>query len=508
MGKAIDAINAGLTYQNLYFWVFASELLYKDSNIRTVSYEDDRVKSLDDVVVEYINPVAGDYGIDDEITMDFYQVKYHVKNTAQIELLDLINPSFINASTHSFLHRVRDAINQGYTKARFHLLTPWNVQKGDLLEKLLDNHHNKLNLDLFFDKKQKSRIALARKCMIEQLELRDEDELRQILKSIRIQHSKPSISLIIKEQLNTRLMLAGLKPIDATILVNPYNDLIVNCASKGSKIFTKDTLLRLCKKEGLYSGRPLTLTDEIPVGIRSFLPFTETLTEETSHLLCLSDHFDERLIKVDKTWNTDIAPKLKGFIQEVFSPGSAYLIQFITHLSITFVSGMILNSKSGVKAFPIQRGDGLMAWIPDIHFDDEADYTRFYEDFQDIQLNQDDMDTVVAISVTRNVKSHVEWYIEDTALQAKSFYHFYMPSVGLKAIKDGTHAWLIAEQVIKVLDRRNPRQRKGKVHFFIAAPGGFVFFLGQQAANIPGIQLYEHDLSGDGLYHSSFSLPF
>ncbi|WDQ32155.1 SAVED domain-containing protein [Paenibacillus marchantiae] len=505
MGKAIDAINAGLTYQNLYFWVFASELLHKESNIRIVSYEDDRVKSLDDVVVEYVKPIAGDYGIDDEITMDFYQVKYHVKNTEQIELLDLINPSFINASTHSFLHRVRDAIKQGYTKARFHLLTPWNIQKGDLLEKLLDNHHNKLNLDLFFDGRQRSKIALARKSMIEQLELRDEDELRQILRSIRIQHSKPGISIMIKEQLNTKLMLAGLKPIDATILVNPYNDLIVNCASKGSKKFNKDNLLRLCKKERLYSGRPLILTDEIPVGIRSFIPFTETLAEETSHLLCLSDHFDERLIKVDRSWIADIAPKLKGFIQEVFSPGSAYLIQFNTHLSITFVSGLILNPKSGVKAFPVQRGDGLMAWIPDIHFDKEPDYTSFNEEFSDNQLNQGD--TVVAISVTRNVKSHVEWYVEDRNLQVQAFYHFCMPSEGFKAIKDGTHAWLLAEQVIKVLDRRNPRQRKGKVHFFIAAPGGFVFFLGQQAANIPGIELYEHDLSGDGSYHSSFSLP-
>jgi hypothetical protein len=182
MGKAIDAINAGLIYQNLYFWMFASELLHKDSNIKKMSYEDDRVKSIDDVVVEYIEPITGDYGIDDEIRLDFYQVKYHVKNTNQIELLDLIDPSFINASTHSFLHRVRDAIKAGYTNARFHLITTWNIQKGDLLEKLLNNHHNKLNLDSFFDEKQKTKMAITRKSMMKQLELHDEAELRQIIK--------------------------------------------------------------------------------------------------------------------------------------------------------------------------------------------------------------------------------------------------------------------------------------------------------------------------------------
>jgi hypothetical protein len=59
MGKAIDAINAGLIYQNLYFWMFASELLHKESNIKKMSYEDDRVKSIDDVVVEYIEAITG-----------------------------------------------------------------------------------------------------------------------------------------------------------------------------------------------------------------------------------------------------------------------------------------------------------------------------------------------------------------------------------------------------------------------------------------------------------------
>ncbi|MFC7561493.1 hypothetical protein ACFQY3_24825 [Paenibacillus farraposensis] len=130
MGKSIDAINAGMTYQNLYFWFFASELLHNNTNVKEVYYEDDRIKSLDDVVVEYFEPITGDYDIADEITMDFYQVKYHVKNTHQIELLDLIDPSFINASTHSFLDRVRDALSQGYTNARFHLITLWNIKKA------------------------------------------------------------------------------------------------------------------------------------------------------------------------------------------------------------------------------------------------------------------------------------------------------------------------------------------------------------------------------------------
>lgn len=105
-------------------------------------------------------------------------------------------------------------------------------KKGDLLEVLLDNHDNKLHLNAIFDGKQKSKMALARKSMMQHLKLDNEAELSTVLSTIRIQHSKPGISSLIKEQLNTKLMLAGLKPLDFKVLVNPYNDLIVNCASK------------------------------------------------------------------------------------------------------------------------------------------------------------------------------------------------------------------------------------------------------------------------------------
>lgn len=505
MGKPIDAINAGLTYQNLYFWSFASELLHHGTNIKEVSYEDDRVKSIDDVVVEYIEPIKGDYSIDDEIIMDFYQVKYHVRNSKQIALLDLIEPSFINASTHSFLNRVHAALKQGYNKARFHLVTPWNIQKGDLLEALLDNQHNKLNLIALFDGRRNTKMAKARNAMMQHLDIRDEAELRSVLSRIRIQHSKPGISSLIKEQLNFKLMLAGLKPLDFKVLVNPYNDLIVNCASKGSKRFNKESLLKLCRTEKLYTGQPLLLKDDIPVGIRSFLPYSETLEEETKHLLCLNEHFDGRLLKPEKSWNQDIHPKLSGFLKEVFSPNHAYLIQFNTHLSITFATGLILNPKSGIRAFPVQRGNGLIAWIPDIHSEAGPGYSIFNEECTDNPSS--DSDTVVAISVTRNVKADVDWYVEENGLSHKLFYHFCMPSEGVSAVQDGTHAWLLAEQVIRTLSHRNPKQRKGKVHFFISAPGSFVFFLAQQAANIPEIILYEHNFSGDGSYFPSLSLP-
>ncbi|MCM3039612.1 hypothetical protein M3201_07860 [Paenibacillus motobuensis] len=120
---------------------------------------------------------------------------------------------------------------------------------------------------------------------MEHLGLNDEEELRKILRSIRIQHSKPGISMLIRDMLNSKLMLAVLKPINFKMLVNPYNDLIVNCASKGSKRFNRETLLNLCRREGLYTGLQLII-DEIP-GIRSFLSHAENLEEETPFTMSL-----------------------------------------------------------------------------------------------------------------------------------------------------------------------------------------------------------------------------
>src|SRR5690606_21900283 len=104
--------------------------------------------------------------------------------------------------------------------------------------------HNKLNTDLLFHGKVKSKMAIARFAMMEHLGLQEEAELLQILRSIRIQHSKPGISQFIKESLNNSLKLAGLTPINDRALTNPYNDLIISCAAKGVKEFTKPDLIK------------------------------------------------------------------------------------------------------------------------------------------------------------------------------------------------------------------------------------------------------------------------
>lgn len=507
MGKPIDALQKGIRYQNHIFWLRASEMLHENSNIAAVIYEDDQAKSFDDVVVEYIIPEIGDYGLEDiRVTHDFYQVKYHIKNNEQIELLDLIEPTFINATSFSFLQRVQEAIEDGFTKARFHIFTPWNIKKGDVLEKLIDNHHHKFLLDLLFDGKQKSNMSKNRNKLKAHLNV-DDEGLRSILSRVRINHSQQSIDILVRDTLNSNFKVAGLIPIDFTSQINKYNELISNCSINNNKRFNANQLLEVCKQENLYIGHNFFRSNEFSVGIRSFMRFAENL--EVNHLLCVSDHFDNRHLKVERNWDNDISLKLRSFVEETFAVGNTYYIQFNAHNSITFATGLLLPSKSGSKVFPVQRGDGLVAWIPNIHYE-KKDYSKIDVEKQTFAVDDENVlpDTIVCIGITHDINEHVSEYLKESDLTIGQRYNFSLLTEGNKAIDNGTHAWLLAEEVMRVLNTRLPSQRKGKVHLFMAAPAGFVFFLGQQAINLPDVVLYEHDFTGDYTYSQSFSLPF
>lgn len=100
MADSIKARNLGDDYQILFFWLKACEMLSDYSNIGEISYEDSEIKSLDDVVVSYKEPIKDTSG--NLIYKEYYQVKYHVDYRGHITADNLMNPKFINATKHSF----------------------------------------------------------------------------------------------------------------------------------------------------------------------------------------------------------------------------------------------------------------------------------------------------------------------------------------------------------------------------------------------------------------------
>ena len=60
-------------------------------------------------------------------------------------------------------------------------------------------------------------------------------------------------------------------------------------------------------------------------------------------------------------------------------------------------------------------------------------------------------------------------------------------------IKNGTHAFLLAESVYKAQAKRSTDERRSIIHIFSAAPNGFMFFLGKKSRGFGKCILYEYD---------------
>lgn len=132
MAKAVAARIFGDDYQALVFWLEACKMLIGEDDIEHVEIESDDVKSLDDVVVHYHD---GHRGVDGRlIRKAFYQVKYHVDYRDSLSAGALTDPSFINASSVSFLKRAKTAWDDHKEMGLAIILyNTWGVASTDVL---------------------------------------------------------------------------------------------------------------------------------------------------------------------------------------------------------------------------------------------------------------------------------------------------------------------------------------------------------------------------------------
>lgn len=102
----------------------------------------------------------------------------------------------------------------------------------------------------------------------------------------------------------------------------------------------------------------------ISIGVKSFTRGAENLEKDTESCLSFINKFDGRNIKGEYDWNKDIYRNLEEFLLTNTSNKYAYQIFLDTHASIAFAAGRILDSKSGINVFPIQKSstNGTVLW--------------------------------------------------------------------------------------------------------------------------------------------------
>lgn len=245
----------------------------------------------------------------------------------------------------------------------------------------------------------------------------------------------------------------------------------------------------------------------ISIGVTSFPRGAVHIKDET---MCLSllDKFEGRNLKDGYDWNNDIFPELTGFLTSNTNNRNAYKIYLDTHASLAFAAGRILDSKSGIDIFPMQKTvtNGIVLW--DVKLSNKANYSNWDISHEVFQENQSD--SALILNITRNIYDHVVEYIKESNLSIGRIINCTLDEVGATnfSIQDGNHAAALANSVYKAIAQRTTVERRATLHIFAAAPNAFMFFLGQISLGFGKCVLYEYDFEQRASCSYSPSISF
>ncbi|MFD1607497.1 SAVED domain-containing protein [Oceanobacillus luteolus] len=257
-------------------------------------------------------------------------------------------------------------------------------------------------------------------------------------------------------------------------------------------MFDRESIIEICRKEKLLTGKSIINLGASKIGIRSFSRYSEYLDEEMDQMICLLENFDDRTIKNNADWNGVVLPKVEAFLKESTIDKKEYHLHLETHASIAFLAGRFLEPKSGVKVYPVQSNqDGRVVWGKSEVLEES------YPDWivQEVELSNAGDDIAVVIAVRHKILEDVQYFVEQNGLPIKKLIILTPDdSPGADVIKNGTHAWLLADKLATQINNRNLDDRKGHMHIFMSGPNGLTFFIGQLSKAFGEFTLYEYDL--------------
>lgn len=509
MSNAVIPRQQGDAYQASFFWINACKLYQTHTNVSKVEWEADSSVGFDDVIVHYSPPMLEE---GEDVLVEKYQVKFHVNHQRGFSCAALIDPSFIGTKTETILSRLYALYKQNpslHKNARYHLINTWGIDHTDDFKYIVGNG-GALRLEVLFDDKSEStKYGRIRKMWREHLGITSDDELKEVLRPLRIRHNYADLTGIT-EALNLHLQIAGFKPIEAGRRTSGYVELIQKLHSEGKKTFTKDELLEICKREGFIVERTTSGDDVYNIGIRSFIRGAEELSLEVHELLCLLHQFSGRFILEESSWQEKVFPLVISFSDKVLAAKKPVLLHLDTHLSIAFSFGYCLDFKYGIQVSIIQKTiKGKIIWKPEPSQMNTAPVDVWSFESTAVCLSGNDI--VIALSVTHDISSDVSHYVTTalantgTIIQAKI-----KPKPSNTSITDANHIIVAVQELISYIRSvRTAAERTGTVHLFMAAPNTFAFFLGQQAKPLGKIVLYEFDFEQfkAGTYEPVITLP-
>ncbi|MGL5254200.1 MAG: hypothetical protein ACRC9L_04240 [Brevinema sp.] len=222
MAKAISARQFGDEYQQLVFWKYALILLSGNYEIDKIKYEDEAVKSYDDVVIEYAIPQKFR---DTTINKEYIQVKFHMRDNNFFSLDNLLDPAFINATKYSLLDNVVSAfrsLGDEFKNCKFVIYSMWDIAQDDVLNELISNVDRTVILDKLFDgTTDASKMGKIRNKLCETLTLTME-ELKCVLHQLCIMNRQETLVLQRSNSIKNMLFVFQFIKLVFAILLGGY----------------------------------------------------------------------------------------------------------------------------------------------------------------------------------------------------------------------------------------------------------------------------------------------
>ncbi|HEU5406391.1 MAG TPA: SAVED domain-containing protein, partial [Nitrospira sp.] len=488
MVHAVGARTQGDDYQARVFWLNACRLLMPNSKVVRVVYENPDTLYFDDVAVYYDCDVAIERG--EYCKSDHFQVKFHVDHSGRFTYQSLTDPAFIGAKKMSLLQRVHDFIGSHSDSCRLYIVAPWGIEDGDPLNKLVSCTGGEIRLRQLFS--DDAAMRKVKEHWAGHLNLNDTESFVRSVRPIRMEISYFTLESL-QSQLNAKLQCAGLVTLDESHHHNPYDDLIRKWQQSGRTSFTREELIGLCKKEGLWAGPKQEESRRI--GIRSFVRWAEHMEDDTALLLSLDDLFDEREINDPNSWNDAIPPKLEEFV-EMLERGVSYELRLDTHSSVAFAAGRCLNPKRGIEIGTIQRVLGReVLWKPGLNTATAQPDTVWK--IESKILHEDSKDVALVLNVSQDATADVITFVQKHPEIRRVLILSVLPAIGSTAVKDGNHCLQLAQAVSTILKQRSGPEREGVLHIFAAVPNGFMFLLGQLSQGFGKTALYEYNFDSN-----------
>lgn len=497
MSKSVLAIQLGYDYQSLLFWSKICDLFLPHTKTVLVEYEVDDVKSFDDVVVTYSVPNLDGGG---SRSKDFFQAKFHSHNTAPILHTSLTDPAYIGATTNSFLQKLlnahRSKLGSG-ERFGYHLYSPSSVHPDDVLSPIWSRQDGRLNLDRFFEgKTDRSAMWVLRNEWKNHLAI-DDEELREIVSAMSIVQGPDIVRF--REELNIRLHLAGLRPIDKNKLSSEYDDLVRKLHATGvSMSFTRDTIKEIAEQHGMWVGESHGYPKEKTLGIRSFMRYAEEMPNLTHDMVCLTPHFEGRHLRPGSTWDEDVKKEVSDFLEKYQASDETFYLLLETHISIAFAAGMSVEPRSPARFVPVQKSEFRRPEVWSIT-GDRTDGDTWRIDSMAAGGKADEL--IVGFSVTHSVWNDVKDFADRSIRAAQSLAFEILPRPGNDSIRDGNHAFTLAQEACEEIVRKVKSDGIKSVHVFAAAPTAFMFYLGL-LLRLPrscSLAIYEYDFGSKEL---------